>query len=74
MNSAEPWDQENGTVLWEMPLATGTEGVPATHEVDGRRYVVVCVGAGEGTVPPRLGALPPPGAGQYIVLALPEEE
>jgi quinoprotein glucose dehydrogenase len=35
------FDAETGTVLWAADLPTGTEGIPAMYEVDGREYLVV---------------------------------
>ena len=66
------YDQANGKVLWQLDLPSATEGVPATYEIAGRQYLVVCVGAASGTFPPRVGAQPPPGPGQYMVFALPK--
>jgi quinoprotein glucose dehydrogenase len=35
------FDAETGKVLWAADLPTGTEGIPAMYEVDGREYLVV---------------------------------
>ena len=35
------FDAETGKVLWVADLPTGTKGIPAMYEVDGRKYRVV---------------------------------
>ena len=35
------FDADTGKVLWVANLPTGTEGIPAMYEVDGREYLVV---------------------------------
>ena len=61
-------------MLWSTDVPSAVEGVPAVYEVGGRQYVVVCVAGGAGLFAPRGGVgLPtPPGAGQYMVVALPK--
>jgi glucose dehydrogenase len=68
------YDQDTGKVLWSTDVPSAVEGVPAVYEVGGREYVVVCVAGGAGLFAPRGGVgLPtPPGAGQYMVFALPK--
>jgi quinoprotein glucose dehydrogenase len=68
------YDQDTGRVLWSREVPSAVEGVPAVYEVDGREYVAVCVAGGAGLFAPRGGVgLPtPPGAGQYMVFALPK--
>jgi glucose dehydrogenase len=69
------YDQDNGKVLWEQDLPSGSEGVPAVYQVGGKEYLVVCVAAGNGMfAPTRLKSshpLPPPAQGAYMVFALP---
>jgi quinoprotein glucose dehydrogenase len=67
------YDQATGKVLWERDLDAAIEGVPATFEVNGTQYLAICVGAGNGTFPPRIGAQSAPGPGRYVVFALPAQ-
>jgi len=68
------YDEDNGKVLWEYELPTGSDGIPAVYEVVGREYIAFCVAAGDGL---NLGGGrraapdgPPPNA--YVVFALPK--
>lgn len=70
------YDEENGKVVWEKQLPTGSEGVPAAYEVGGREYIAFCVAAGNGSMAPRIDTgkpATPPGPGAYIVFALPKK-
>jgi quinoprotein glucose dehydrogenase len=58
--------------LWELSLDSAVEGVPATYEIAGRQYLVICAAAQNGTLPIGTVTQPPPGPGRYIVLALPD--
>lgn len=70
------FDAENGEVLWSGQLPSGTEGLPAMYEANGRHYLVVTA-----TTPLKWGRM---GAdsqqvsedaraqGAYVVFALPE--
>jgi quinoprotein glucose dehydrogenase len=68
------YDEDNGKVLWEYELPTGSDGIPAVYEVGGREYIAFCVAGGDGL---NLGGrrpsqgLPPPSA--YVVFALPRK-
>jgi quinoprotein glucose dehydrogenase len=68
------YDEDNGKVLWEYELPTGSDGIPAVYEVGGREYVVFCVAGGDGL---NLGSrrpsqsAPPPSA--YVAFALPRK-
>jgi quinoprotein glucose dehydrogenase len=69
------YDRENGKVLWSYTLPGGSEGIPATYELDGRQYLAVPVAAGAGLFAP-LPAGPAPAAPApldraYLVFALP---
>lgn len=66
------YDEDTGKVVWEKDLPAAAEGVPAVYEIGGREYVAVCVAAGNGLFPQRVGKQPEPGAGQYMVFALPK--
>jgi quinoprotein glucose dehydrogenase len=35
------FDADSGKVLWSVDMPTGSEGIPAMYEVDGRQYLVV---------------------------------
>ena len=65
------YDEDNGRVLWEYELPTGSDGIPAVYEVGGREYIAFCVAGGDGL---NLGGgrrgnpnSPPPSA--YVVFA-----
>jgi len=70
------YDEDTGKVVWETSLPAAAEGVPAAYEVGGRQYIVLCVAGGNGLMA-RGGAVVsaanPPGAGQYMVFALPKK-
>ena len=68
------YDQDTGKVLWSMDVGAAVEGVPTVYEVDGREYVVFCVGGGRGLFAPRgVGIAADPAPAQYIALALPKK-
>jgi quinoprotein glucose dehydrogenase len=69
------YDEDNGKVLWEYELPTGSDGTPAVYEIGGREYIAFCVAGGDGL---NLGgrardgsSAPPPSA--YVVFALPKK-
>lgn len=78
------YDRDTGAVIWSQELPSGSEGVPATYEVNGRQYLVFPVASGTGSFSARFGGAPqqagrggrgggapaPPGA--YIAFALPQ--
>jgi glucose dehydrogenase len=68
------YDRDSGKVLWSYTLPGGSEGIPATYELDGRQYLALPVAAGAGLFAP-LPAGPPPSAAPldraYLVFALP---
>jgi quinoprotein glucose dehydrogenase len=82
------FDADNGKELWSYKLPTGTEGIPAMYELNGKHYLVVCA-----STPLRFGRTDPddnvaPGAapvqpastdasnnkGSYVVFALPDKK
>ena len=67
------YDRDNGNVLWSYTLPGGSEGIPATYELDGRQYLAVPVAAGAGLFAPLLDPAPsvPPLERAYVVFALP---
>jgi quinoprotein glucose dehydrogenase len=56
------YDRDNGKVIWKTDLPTGSEGVPASYEVNGRQFVVFPVAAGQGLFPIRFGGPGPAAA------------
>ena len=56
------YDRDNGKELWVYSLPNGSEGMPATYEVNGRQFVVFPVASANGTFPARFDALAPPAA------------
>ena len=58
------YDRDNGKELWVHALPNGSEGMPATYEVNGRQFVVFPVASANGTFPARFDALTPPAAAQ----------
>ena len=80
------FDVDNGKQLWSFELPTGTEGIPAMYEVNGKHYLAVCAstplrfGRQAEQTPQNPGAAPAPpppapgsGKGSYIVFALPDK-
>jgi len=67
------YDRDSGDVLWSYTLPGGSEGIPATYELEGRQYLAVPVAAGAGLFAPLLEPAPaaPPLERAYIVFALP---
>lgn len=55
------YDRDSGDVVWTMDLPTGSEGVPASYEVNGRQFLVFPVASGAGSFPITFG--PPAGRG-----------
>jgi quinoprotein glucose dehydrogenase len=76
------YDQDTGKVLWTYALPTGSDGVPAVYEIDGREYIAFCVAGGDGfqATHRQIASKPPtdldgtPGdTNSYMVFALPKE-
>ena len=65
------YDRDNGKVVWKTDLPTGSEGVPASYEVNGRQFIVFPVAAGTGGFSIRLGGPRPGGRAQPACLAVP---
>jgi quinoprotein glucose dehydrogenase len=65
------YDRDTGKVVWRADLPTGSEGVPATYEVNGRQFIVFPVAAGTGSFSIRFGNVPAAGQGGYVAYALP---
>jgi glucose dehydrogenase len=65
------YDRDTGEVLWSYALPGGSEGIPATYEVDGRQYLAVPAAAGAGLFSPTLETQQAPAERAYIVFALP---
>jgi quinate dehydrogenase (quinone) len=66
------YDRDTGKVLWSTGLPTGSEGIPATYQIDGRQYLAVPVAAGAGLFSPNFVTEREDGEHAYIVYALPE--
>ena len=68
------FDAEDGRELWNSTLPTGTEGIPAMYEINGRQYLVVLASTplkfGKGESPPN--EIKEENQGGYVVFALPE--
>ncbi len=58
------YDRDTGRVVWSTELPTGSEGVPASYQVDGRQYIVLPVAAGTGSFSARFGAPAAAGGGR----------
>jgi len=66
------YDRDTGEVLWSTVLPGGSEGVPATYELDGRQYLALPVGGGRGHFAPTFDGSPATSQGAaYVVFALP---
>ena len=82
------FDVDNGKELWSYKLPTGTEGIPAMYEVNGKHYLVVCASTSlrfgrqeeqeqNAVTPGAATPTPPPSAndkGSYLVFALPDKK
>lgn len=79
------FDVDNGKELWSYKLPTGTEGIPAMYELNGKHYLVVCAStplrfgrddpddnAGPASAPPQQGSNNIKGS--YVVFALPDKK
>jgi glucose dehydrogenase len=82
------YDRDTGKELWQHSLPNGSEGMPATYQVNGRQFVVLPVAQANGTFPATFNtpgappASPPAGGGRggrgpslpgaYIAFALPQ--
>lgn len=68
------YDRDTGEVIWSYELPSGSEGIPASYEIDGRQYIALPVAAGAGLFPPRFeSAAPRPDDRAYLVFALPRD-
>jgi quinoprotein glucose dehydrogenase len=65
------YDRDTGKVLWSTELPGGSEGIPATYELDGRQYLALPVAAGAGLFAPTMGTQAPADQRGYVVFALP---
>jgi quinoprotein glucose dehydrogenase len=69
-------DAADGSELWSGELPTGTEGIPAMYEVDGRHYLVVTAATplrwGRGAQDEDEADTPRPQGG-YVVFSLPRD-
>jgi len=70
------YDRDSGKVLWSKELASGSEGIPASYEVNGRQFIALPAAAGDGLFPPTAqpGASPAQSQRAYIVFALPRRQ
>jgi quinoprotein glucose dehydrogenase len=67
------YDEDTGKVVWETTLPAASEGVPASYEAGGRQYIALTVAGGAGLMARGSVAGQTPGAGQYMVFALPKK-
>ncbi len=65
------YDRDTGKVLWSKELPGGSEGIPATYEIDGRQYLALPVAAGAGLFAPTFGGPAADADRAYVVFALP---
>ena len=68
------YDEDTGKVAWEKATPTGSEGVPAAYEVNGRQYIVFCIAGGNGTMSDRNLAPPAATENAYVAFALPSKK
>lgn len=64
------YNTDTGEELWSYELPDGSEGIPASYEIDGRQYIAISAAAGNGLFPPP-GMAPPDGQPAYMVFSLP---
>jgi quinoprotein glucose dehydrogenase len=67
------YDRDSGKVLWSKELPSGSEGIPASYEVNGRQFIAVPAAAGDGLFPPTPQPGAPPQQRGYVVFALPKK-
>jgi quinoprotein glucose dehydrogenase len=81
------FDVDNGKELWSYELPTGTEGIPAMYEINGKHYLVVCASTPlrfgreeeqqNNVAPGSAPSTPTPSGsrkGSYVVFALPDKK
>jgi quinoprotein glucose dehydrogenase len=67
------YDRDSGKVLWSKELASGSEGIPASYEVNGRQFIALPAAAGDGLFPPTAQPGAAPQQRGYVVFALPKK-
>jgi quinoprotein glucose dehydrogenase len=67
------YDRDNGKVLWSKELSSGSEGIPASYEINGRQFIALPVAAGDGLFPPTAAPNAAPQQRGYVVFALPKK-
>jgi quinoprotein glucose dehydrogenase len=67
------YDRETGAVIWSHGFYGGSEGIPATYEIDGRQYLALSVAAGDGLFAPTVEPAQPAPERAYVVFALPRD-
>ena len=67
------YDRADGKVLWSKELSSGSEGIPASYEVNGRQFIALPVAAGDGLFPPTAQPNAAPQQRGYVVFALPKK-
>jgi quinoprotein glucose dehydrogenase len=80
------FDVDNGKELWSYELPTGTEGIPAMYEINGKHYLAVCASTPlrfgrdeeqQNNAAPGAPPTPAPSGGRkgsYVVFALPDKK
>jgi quinoprotein glucose dehydrogenase len=66
------YDRDTGEVLWAEELPGGSEGIPATYEIQGRQYLAVPVAAGAGLFAPTFEPAGAEPGRAYVVFGLPQ--
>jgi quinoprotein glucose dehydrogenase len=65
------YDRDNGKVLWSKELPSGSEGIPASYEINGRQFIALAAAAGDGLFAPTAQPDAAPQQRAYVVFALP---
>ena len=67
------YDRDSGKVIWSKELPSGSEGIPASYEINGRQFIALPAAAGDGLFPPTAQAGAAREQRGYVVFALPKK-